>query len=200
MYAAIVTFASSFLPGVMIATYRLSPVDAGDSVAIVPAMGVVGLLVFGYLARGSLTLRGYGTATAAVQFVVWLVFTVTWLLGAKSLAGALVLLALFGLCLQPCFVFGLNAAERTRGVTPEVVGVAAGFYITAVSLGGYLLPVLQADTVDWSGPKAGFIGLLVLFAIGLALWASMLRPGAGKASGDVREAVAAGSNDPSVLS
>lgn len=45
---------------------------------------------------------------------------------------------------------------------------------TAVSLGGYLLPVLQAQTVDWSGPRAGFIGLLVLLVIGIVLWAGTL--------------------------
>jgi hypothetical protein len=155
----------------MIGTYHLSPESAGDSIAIIPAAGTVGLLGFGYLARRSVTLRRFGIGTAVVQLAAWLAFTVAWLVGADSLALALFLLAVFGLCLQPCFVFGLNAVERASGVTPAVVGVAAGFYVTAVSLGGYLLPVLQADTVDWSGQSAGFIGLLILFAIGVLLWA-----------------------------
>lgn len=174
VYAAIITFSSSFLPGVMIGTYHLSPESAGDSIAIIPAAGMIGLLGFGYLARRSVTLRRFGIGTAIVQFAAWLAFTIAWLAGAAPLAVALLLLAVFGLCLQPCFVFGLNAVERTEGITPAVVGVAAGFYVTAVSLGGYLLPVLQAQTVDWSGPKAGFIGLLVLLAIGIAAWAGTL--------------------------
>ncbi|MGH3168641.1 MAG: MFS transporter, partial [Trebonia sp.] len=136
VYAAIIVFSGSFLPGVLSATLRLSPADGGSAAAIVPAAAFFGMFVFAYLVRRGRP-AAYGRLTAAVQLLAWIVFTALWWTGALSTAAALILLALFGFCYQACFGLGLHRIENSAGIGADTSGVAAGFYFTGVSIGGY---------------------------------------------------------------
>ena len=174
VYAGIAVFATSFLPGVLGKTFGLTPAQAGSSVAVYPALEIPGMLVIGYAAARSARIRTHGFRTAAVQLFLWLAFILTWWAGVQPLALALVLVGAIGFFYLPCFTFGLVSMERLGSVGAETAGIAAGFYFTGVSLGGYVLPTALAAIGDAAGPGGGFIGLLALVAIGVVVWAASL--------------------------
>jgi MFS family permease len=170
VYAAIIVFAGSFLPNVLSATLGLSPADGGSAAAIVPAAAFFGMFAFAYLVHRSGRPAVFGRLTSVVQLLAWAAFAALWFVGALNTATALILLAVFGFCYQACFGLGLHRIENSAGVGADTVGVAAGFYFTGVSIGGYVLPTILAHIVDATSAKAGFIGLGVLFVVGAALW------------------------------
>jgi MFS family permease len=170
VYAAVIVFAGSFLPGVLTKTFHLSPADGGEAAAIVPGAAFFGMFVFAYLVRRSRRPLSFGRLTSTLQLLAWAAFAVLWFTGHLALAAALVLLAVFGFCFQACFGLGLNRIEHSAEIGADAVGVAAGFYFTGVSIGGYVLPTALAHLVNATSTKAGFIGLGILFLIGTALW------------------------------
>jgi MFS family permease len=172
VYAAVIVFSGSFLPGVLSNSLKLSPAGGGEGAAIVPAAAFVGVFCFAWLVRRTGAPGRFGTITATGQLLAWLVFALLWFAGDLGLAAAFALLAVFGFCFQACFGLGLNRIEHAPGITADTVGVAAGFYFTGVSIGGWLLPTVLAQIVDAAGPAAGFVGLAVLFVAGAALWAT----------------------------
>jgi MFS family permease len=171
VYAAIIVFAGSFLPGVLSATLDLSPADGGSAAAIVPAAAFFGMFVFAFAVSRSGRPAAFGRLTSSVQLLAWAAFAALWFASGLGTAVALILLAVFGFCFQACFGLGLNRIEHSPSVAADTTGVAAGFYFTGVSIGGYVLPTILAHIVDATSPKAGFIGLGILFVIGAALWA-----------------------------
>jgi MFS family permease len=192
IYAAIIVFAGSFLPGVLAATLHLSPADGGMAAAIVPGAAFFGMFAFAYLVHRTRRPGLFGRLTSALQLVAWAAFSVLWFTHGLTLAPALGLLAVFGFCFQACFGLGLHRIEDSAGIGPDTVGVAAGFYFTGVSIGGYLLPTVLAHIVDTTSVKAGFIGLGILFLAGSVLWlASRESRASGRparaATGAVRE-------------
>jgi MFS family permease len=170
VYAAIIVFAGSFLPGVLAATLHLSPADGGMAAAIVPGAAFFGMFAFAYLVHRTGRPGLFGRLTSALQLVAWAAFSVLWFTQGLTLVAALGLLAVFGFCFQACFGLGLHRIEDPADISPGTVGVAAGFYFTGVSIGGYLLPTVLAHIVDTTTVKAGFVGLGILFLAGSALW------------------------------
>jgi MFS family permease len=171
VYAAIIVFAGSFLPGVLTHALSISPAGGGEGAAIVPAAAFFGIFLFAYLTRRGRSAR-FAIVTSVVQLIAWAAFAALWFTDGLVPAAAFVLLAAFGFCYQACFGFGLNKAEHGTGIGPETVGVAAGFYFTGVSIGGYVLPTVLAQIVDAVGAQGGFIGLGVFFLAGAVLWAT----------------------------
>jgi MFS family permease len=170
VYAAIIVFSGSFLPGVLAATLHLSPAGGGEAAAIVPGAAFFGMFVFAYLVHRSNRPRSFGRITSALQLLAWAAFTVLWFTDHLAIAAAFALLAVFGFCYQACFGLGLHRIEHSAGIGPDTVGVAAGFYFTGVSIGGYVLPTALARITDATSAKAGFVGLGILFLAGAALW------------------------------
>lgn len=170
VYAAVIVFAGSFLPGVLSKALAISPADGGQGSAIVPAAAFFGVFFFAYLMHRGGVERGLGVLLAGLQLLAWAVFSVLWFTDGLGSGSAFAALALFGFCFQACFGHGLNRMEHAPGIGPGTVGTAAGFYFTGVSIGGWLLPTLLAHLVDATGPGAGVVGLGVLFAAGLVLW------------------------------
>lgn len=175
IYAGIAVFGTSFLPGVMGASFRLDPSSAGSSVAAFPGLEIPGMLVIGYAASRSAKLRMHGFWTAGVQLLLWGVFAATWWLKAQPLGLALLLIGALGFFYLPCFAFGLTAAERLGSTDSGRAGAAAGFYFTGVSIGGYVFPTLIAGVVNTVGDSGGFVSLLVLAALGVIVWGWLLR-------------------------
>jgi MFS family permease len=170
IYAAIIVFSGSFLPDTLSTTLKLSPSDGGSAAAIVPAAAFFGMFVFAVAIRRSGRPIAFGRLTSVVQLLAWAAFAGLWFAGVLSTALALILLAVFGFCFQACFGLGLHRIEHSAGVAADTAGVAAGFYFTGVSIGGYVLPTILAHIVDATSAKAGFIGLGILFLAGAALW------------------------------
>jgi MFS family permease len=171
IYAAIIVFSGSFLPGTLSTTLKLSPGDGGSAAAIVPAAAFFGMFVFAFAIRRSGKPVAFGRLTSVVQLLAWAAFAGLWFAGVLSTPLALILLAVFGFCFQACFGLGLHRIEHSAGVAADTAGVAAGFYFTGVSIGGYVLPTILAHIVDATSARAGFIGLGILFLAGAALWA-----------------------------
>jgi hypothetical protein len=136
----------------------------------------LGVLALGYLARTSRTTREFGLRAAAGWLLSWLAITIAWFAGGIPLWAALVLLAISGFCQAPAYNFGVNALERSRGIRPEMVGVAAGFYFTGSGIGGYVFPTIIARIVDVAHAGAGLVGPLVLVAAGTTLWTATFIP------------------------
>jgi MFS family permease len=170
VYAAVIVFSGSFLPGVLAATLHLSPADGGEAAAVVPGAAFFGMFVFAYLVHRSKRPLSFGRLTSALQLLAWAAFTVLWFTDHLALAAALALLAVFGFSYQACFGLGLHRIEHSAEIRADTVGVAAGFYFTGVSIGGYILPTALAHIVNATSTKAGFIGLGILFLAGTALW------------------------------
>lgn len=169
-FGAVSVFAGSFIPDLMTTEFHLSAVQGGDTAATFSAGAFVGMLVIGRLTHRATYLVPHGLWTALVQMASWLLLAITVMVGVMPLWGALLCLAAFGFCYQPCFSFGVNALERARGITPETVGLAAGFYFTGVSIGAYVLPTILAHFVDQYGRDAGLMGELSLFVMGSLAW------------------------------
>lgn len=187
IYAAIMVFSGSFLPHVLSETLHLSPADGGSAAAIVPAAAFFGMFAFAYLVNRSGRPAAFGRLTSVVQLLAWIAFAALWFASGLSITVALILLAVFGFCFQACFGLGLHRIEHSARVTADTTGVAAGFYFTGVSIGGYVLPTILAHIVDATSPKAGFVGLGVLFLAGALLWA-VSREGKTAATGVVEQA------------
>lgn len=183
IYAAIIVFSGSFLPNVLSETLHLSPADGGSAAAIVPAAAFFGMFAFAYLVNRSGRPAAFGRLTSVMQLLAWIAFAALWFTDGLSTAVALILLAVFGFCYQACFGLGLHRIEHSAEVTADTTGVAAGFYFTGVSIGGYVLPTILAHIVDVTSPKAGFIGLGVLFVAGALLWAFSRESSAADAPG-----------------
>ncbi len=126
---------------------------------IVPAAAFFGVFFFAYFIRRSGAPTRYGILTAVGQLLAWAAFAALWFNHHLLLGAAFALLAVFGFCYQACFGLGLNKIEHAPGIGADTVGVAAGFYFTGVSIGGYVLPTILARIVDAAGEQAGFIGL-----------------------------------------
>lgn len=191
IYAAIIVFSGSFLPGVLSSTLRLSPANGGSAAAIVPAAAFFGMFAFAFAINRRGHPVAFGRLTSIVQLLAWAVFAALWFAGGLSTPTALILLAVFGFCYQACFGLGLHRIEDSAGVGADTTGVAAGFYFTGVSIGGYVLPTILAHVVDATSAKAGFIGLGTLFVIGAALWAFSREAGPADRHAVAREANAA---------
>lgn len=166
-----VVFSGSYLSGFLDATYRLSPVQGGNDSAVFAGASFIGMLVMGYLARRSRTTREFGLGTAAVWLLAWLAITLAWLAGGLPLWAELIFLAVAGFSQGPSYNFGVNALEHGRGIRPETIGVAAGFYFTGSSIGGYVFPTIIARIVDALHTGAGLVGPLVLLVAATGLWA-----------------------------
>jgi hypothetical protein len=151
---------------------------------VVPAAAFFGVFFFAWLMHRTGIERGLGALLGGVQLLAWAVFVVLWFTDSLTLASALVLLAVFGFCYQACFGHGLNRMEHAPGVGPGMVGTAAGFYFTGVSIGGWLLPTALARVVDATGPEAGMIGLGAFFLAGFALWAGAPWRAGGRAAAE----------------
>jgi nitrate/nitrite transporter NarK len=171
-----VIFTGSFLNTFLDSTYHLSPVQGGDDSSVFSAASFLGVLVLGYLARRSKTTREFGLGTAAGWLLSWLAITIAWFVGGVPLWVVLLFLAISGFCQAPNYSFGVNALERSPGIRPETVGVAAGFYFTGSALGGFVLPTIIARIVDAAHTEAGLVGPLVLVAVATILWTATLIP------------------------
>ena len=171
-----VIFTGSFLNTFLDSTYHLSPVQGGDDSSVFSGASFLGVLILGYMARRSKTTREFGLGTAAGWLLSWLAIAIAWFVGGIPLWAVLVLLAVSGFCQAPNYAFGVNALERSPGIRPETVGVAAGFYFTGSSLGGFVLPTIIARIVGSAHTGAGLVGPLVLVAAGTILWTATLIP------------------------
>ena len=171
-----VVFTGSFLTGFLDSTYHLSPVQGGNDAAVFSGAAFLGTLALGYLARMSKTTREFGLRAAVCWLLPWLAITIAWFAGGLPLWAALVLLAISGFCQAPAYNFGVNALERSRGIRPDMVGVAAGFYFTGSGIGGYVFPTIIARIVDVAHTEAGLVGPLVLIAAGTTLWTATFIP------------------------
>jgi MFS family permease len=171
-----VIFTGSFLNTFLDSTYHLSPVQGGNDSSVFSAASFLGVLVLGYLARRSKTTREFGLGTAAGWLLSWLAIAIAWFVGGIPLWAVLVLLAISGFCQAPSYSFGVNALERSRGIRPETVGVAAGFYFTGSAIGGFVFPTIIARIVDVAHTGAGLVGPLVLVAAGTTLWVATFIP------------------------
>ena len=178
-----VVFTGSFLNSFLTSTFHLSSVVGGNYASIFSGASFLGVLILGYLARGSRTIREFGLATAVGWLLAWIAMTIAWFVGGVPLWAVLVLLAFCGFCQAACYNFGVNALERGEGIRPEMSGVAAGFYFTGSGIGGFVFPTIIARIVDVLHTGAGLVGPIVLLTAGTILWTATFAPRRRRAAG-----------------
>ena len=173
LYTGILTSSQSLLPGVLQHSFRLSPPQAGRDTAVFGAAEIIGMLVIGYRLGRSPRLARHGLWISVGEFVGQAALGVMFWAAIRGLGAVLFCWAVCGFFFLTNFVFALASMERLKMAGSQTAGIAAGFYFTFANAGGLVFPAILARIEDAVGsPNVGFVGITIMAACAIVLWAS----------------------------
>lgn len=156
-------FISGFMPGYFIQTLHVAPPLAGSLAGLLPLGSFLGLMFLpGWAARKGRQ-KMIGSWCAGLTLAVWVVLAI---IGAHSPLQAGLYMFLFGVVEQSAWVIGLTILEHVQA-SPELSGVAAGFYGTAAGIGSFFIPNGAAMVADRAGAAGGLWTGVATLALGL---------------------------------
>lgn len=172
VYTGMLTGNQSLLPGMLEHTFDLSPQRGGLYTATFGAAEILGMLVLGYRLARSPRLVRHGLWISVVELLAWVTLAAVFFTAVDNLVVVLLVFAVCGFFFLQNFVFSVACMERLKMAGSQTAGIAAGFYFTFGNAGGLVLPTINARIVDATNSNVGLIGVAVLSAIAIGLWAS----------------------------